>query len=172
VKSLLNVKVNFRSMHANSCIKTGVSDFVEVAKTFSRDIARPLKLEQKISTERAPEPDQETAWRYSQIYFEKTPEAVIDIVDRAAFQSRLRAQFERPGQAANEDDAAWYALRNVIYAFGCRFELGKASYSSTFIKAQVGGWAFFENAMSRHTELTFCRSGIMAVQALVAMVSP
>lgn len=120
---------------------------------------------------RAVEPDRETAFRYSQTYFERTPEAFFDVVDRVSFQTRLRAQFENSVQSANEDDAAWYALRNIVYAFGCRYELGKASYSSTFIEAQRGGWAYFENAMSRHTELTFCRSGIMAVQALAVMVS-
>jgi hypothetical protein len=151
--------------------KTGVSDFVEVAKTFNRDISRHLKLGENISSERAPEPDRETAWRYCQTYFDKTPEGAFDIVNRPSFEARLQAHFERGGeQVFNGEDAAWYALRNTVYAFGCRFELGKASYSTTFKEAQVGGWAYFENAMSRHTELIFCRSGIMAVQALVVMV--
>lgn len=150
--------------------RTGVDTFVDVAKTFSTEIARPLKLEQEISTNRVPEPGPEAAWKYCQNYFEKIPEATFEVVNRKAFQGRLRAHFESSEKQPNEDDAAWYALRNMVYAFGCRFELGKASYSSTFVESQVGGWAFFENAMSRHTELTFCRSGIMAVQALISMV--
>lgn len=148
--------------------KTGVPDFAEIARTFSREIARPLKLDQKINPERFPEPDRETAWRYVRIYFEETPESSFDLVHRSVFESHLHSHFERGNLAPNEDNAAWYALRNVVYAFGIRTELGNAS-SSNFIKSQQAGWRYFENALSRHTELTFCRTGLMAVQALATM---
>ncbi|KAL5314332.1 hypothetical protein ACEPPN_018758 [Leptodophora sp. 'Broadleaf-Isolate-01'] len=151
--------------------KSGSTDFVGIAKAFSRDTTRPLKLDGKINPERAPEPDPETAWRYVKVYFEECPEASFDVVSRSTFEARLQSHFEHSDNPAYDDSASWYAMRNIVYASGCRAELGKAtaSYCSTFQSAQVGGFRYFENALSRHTELIFCRTGLMAVQALVAM---
>ncbi|CZR52471.1 uncharacterized protein PAC_02348 [Phialocephala subalpina] len=151
--------------------KSGSIDFVGIAKTFSRETTRPLKLDRKINPQRAPEPNPETAWKYAKVYFEECPEAAFDVVFRSSFEARLRAHFEDGSNTAHDEDASWYALRNIVYASGCRAELGKATatYSSTFQSAQIGGYKYFENALSRHTELMFCRTGLMAVQALVAM---
>jgi hypothetical protein len=153
--------------------KSGSTDFVGIAKTFSHETTRPLKLDRKINSQRAPEPDPEAAWRYAKVYFEECPEATFDVISRSLFETRLRSHFENGNNGAQDEDASWYALRNIVYASGCRAELGKATatYSSAFQSAQIGGWKYFENALSRHTELMFCRTGLMAVQALVAMVS-
>jgi hypothetical protein len=150
--------------------KTGSSDFISIARSFSREVTRPLKLGRKISSERVSEPDQETAWKYARAYFEKTPEATFNIIVRSSFETRLRNFFQSGDMSGQDEDAAWYALRNTIYAFGCRSDLGKGSYANTFQEAQAGGWRYFENALSRHSELMFCRTGLMAVEALVAMV--
>lgn len=152
--------------------KTGSSDFIGIARMFSRDVTRLLKLDCKISLDRTPEPDRETAYRFTKAYFEKTLESSFDIVIRSSFEARLNIHFANDNASGQDDDAAWYALRNTVYAFGCRSELGKTSYSSTFKEAQAAGWKYFQNAMSRHTEMMYCRTGLMAVQALVIMVSP
>ncbi|TVY54622.1 putative transcriptional regulatory protein [Lachnellula cervina] len=149
--------------------KTGSSDFIGIARMFSRDVTRLLKLDCKISLDRTPEPDRETAYRYTKAYFEKTLESSFDIVIRSSFEARLNIHFANDNASGQDDDAAWYALRNTVYAFGCRSELGKTSYSSTFKEAQAAGWKYFQNAMSRHTEMMYCRTGLMAVQALVIM---
>ncbi|PVH76694.1 hypothetical protein DL98DRAFT_464707 [Cadophora sp. DSE1049] len=151
--------------------KSGSADFVGIAKAFSRDTTRPLKLDGKINSERASEPDPVTAWRYVKVYFEECPEAAFDVVSRSAFETRLHSHFEHGNTSAHDESASWYALRNIVYASGCRAELGKttAGYCSTFQRGQIGGYRYFENALSRHTELMFCKTGLMAVQALVAM---
>ena len=150
--------------------RTGSSEFSHIARTFSRATTRPLKLDQKINPERAPEPDRETARRYVKVFFEKTFDATSDIVNRITFEARLKAHFDNGIGHGQEDDHAWYALRNVIYAHGCRFELAQGGYSYHFTEAQAAGWQFFENALSKYLELCFCRSGLMAVQALLCMV--
>ncbi|TVY30806.1 putative transcriptional regulatory protein [Lachnellula hyalina] len=149
--------------------KTGSSDFIAISRTFSRDVTRQLKLDCKISLDRTPEPDRATAWRYTKAYFEKTLESAFDIVVRSSFEARLNAHFANDNASGQDEDAAWYSLRNTVYAFGCRAELGRTSYSSTFAEAQIAGWKYFQNAMSRHMELIYCRTGLMAVQALVTM---
>jgi hypothetical protein len=70
----------------------------------------------------------------------------------------------------DEEDAGWYALRNVIYAAGCRCVLGKRS-SVSFVEAQAEAFRFFQNALSVFIELTFAYTGLTAVRALTLMVS-
>ncbi|TVY34894.1 putative transcriptional regulatory protein [Lachnellula occidentalis] len=149
--------------------KTGSSDFIAIAGMFTRDVTRQLKLDCKISLDRTPEPDRETAWRYTKAYFEKTLESSFGIVVRSSFEAKLQVHFANDNASGPDDDAAWYALRNAVYAFGCRALLEKTSCSSTFMEAQTAGWKYFQNAMSRHTEMMYCRTGLMAVQALVTM---
>ena len=69
-----------------------------------------------------------------------------------------------------EDDASWFALRNTVYASGCRIVLSKQA-SVTFSEAQSQAWLYFENALSVHTELLYTPTGLTAVQALALMVS-
>lgn len=65
---------------------------------------------------------------------------------------------------------AWYALRNIIYATGCRIALGVGADSATFAEARNKAWGYFENALAIHTELIYAPSGLIAIQALMAMV--
>ena len=97
-------------------------------------------------------------------FFDKGYEASFGIVQRAWFETRLRAHFHH---AKSDEDAAWYALRNIIYASGCRIEL---SAQSTFSWASQMSWAYFENALSVHTDVVFLPSSTLGVQALVLMV--
>jgi hypothetical protein len=142
-----------------------------------------LKMSSTLSASRAPEPSPDTAWQYTkgksqrhfasasvfvnvclQAYFEETPEEAFGIVERASFEARLRAHFS----GAMPDDKAWYALRNVLWASGCRIVLSRTA--SLRIAAQTA-WPLFENALSAHTEILFTRSSMMGVQSLILMVS-
>ena len=104
----------------------------------------------------------------SPAYFEQTFESAFDIIDRASFESRLKMRLEG---VVSDDDAAWYALRNVVYAFGCRASTFKESVPETWPEAQSKAWRFFENALGVHTELVYFRSDVSAVQALLVMAS-
>jgi len=92
----------------------------------------------------------------------------MGIVHRPDFEARLRLHFA-PGTRAN-DDPGWYALRNTVYASGCRMECSKAYHSTGFEEARERGWRYFENALSVQSQLLYGKTDITAVQALVAMV--
>lgn len=71
----------------------------------------------------------------------------------------------------DNDDAEWYALRNAVFAAGCKTSLSEESSREAIETLQFMSWQYFENAMSVHTDLIYMRSGLMAIQALLAMVS-
>jgi hypothetical protein len=100
-------------------------------------------------------------------YFEGCFDAVFGVVYRPEFEARLRAHFE--GNVPRDDDPAWYALRNTVYTSGCRQFLAN-THSTTFVDAQAQAWRYFENALDVHTELLYSPTGLLAVQALAAMV--
>jgi len=100
---------------------------------------------------------------FLQAYFEDTPEEAFGIVQRPWFESRLRAHFS----GTIPDDKANYALRNVLWACGCRIVLSK---TATFREAAQASWALFENALSVHTDILFLRGSMVEVQALILMV--
>ena len=91
---------------------------------------------------------------------------MFGLVHRPAFEARLRRHFEDNFP----DDPAWYAIRHVVYASGCRILLSKDP-SKSFVEAQQEAWKYFENALAMHTELLCTPSGLPAVQALTLMVS-
>ncbi|KAJ9610300.1 hypothetical protein H2200_005077 [Cladophialophora chaetospira] len=137
-------------------------NFRDVAKGFVANASRMLKMSGTLSTLREPEPSPEVAWQYTKAYFEETPEEAFEIVDRSWFESRLRAHFS----GAMPDDKALYALRNVLWASGCRIVLSK---TASCREASRTSWALFENALSVHTEILFSRASMTGVQALVLM---
>ena len=98
-------------------------------------------------------------------FFEEALESALGIVHRPWFEVQLKNHFNG---AINDADPAWYALRNVIYAFGCRIEQCKCS---SFKEATQLAWVWFENALSVHTEVLYFRTSIVGVQALTLMVS-
>jgi hypothetical protein len=149
--------------------KTGVTAFAQMARKLTFDICRRLKLEPGLSHKREPEPKQEVAWQYVRAYFEDNPDAVFGIICRPSFEARLRAHFKQGAISTADHDPAWYALRNIVYATGCRSLLSK-QHSGGFHATQ--SWQFFQNALTVHTELLYSRTGLMAVQALAAMVAP
>jgi len=97
-------------------------------------------------------------------YFEGAHEVAFGVVHRAWFEARLRTHFE---VGSNDDDASWFALRNVIYAAGYRLELSR---TKTFREACQASWGWFENALSAHTEILHYRTSLVGVQALILMV--
>ncbi|KAJ9616191.1 hypothetical protein H2204_013986 [Knufia peltigerae] len=119
--------------------------------------------------EREPEPDAETAWAYAQAYFDyQCTETAFGVVQRPSFEVRLRSQ-SRLGQLSTADqDPSWYALRNIVYAGGCR-QLSMRRHPSRFRFDESPSWKYFNNAFSVYSELLYCRTNLLAVQALAAM---
>lgn len=97
-------------------------------------------------------------------FFEEAPVQAFGIVDRVWFESRLRAHFNN----SMPDDPSYYALRNVVWASGSRIVLSKTANS--FSEIWKTSWAWFENALSVHTEVIFLGSFMTAVQVLILMV--
>jgi len=101
-------------------------------------------------------------------YFDDSLEAVCGVVFRPEFEHRLAEHLK--GGGSSTDDAAWYALRNSVYASGCRAFFAKQS-SVTWAEAQRRSWPYLENALSVQLELMYTPTDLMAVRALAAMVS-
>lgn len=152
--------------------KTRNQRFAVTAQKVVQDLCRRLKLDtfdlQKSGL--APEPDLETAWTVVAAYFDETVEGLHTLVHRPHFETRLKAHFSQPPLPSSEqEDPAWYALRNVIYAFGWR-HLSQHASAGGFRYRDGEGWKYFLNVLSVHSQLLYCRAGQMAVEALVAMV--
>ncbi|KAL6243921.1 hypothetical protein RBB50_009355 [Rhinocladiella similis] len=146
----------------------GTDEYVEVAYNLARTWSRRLKMKRfKSLKTQYPEPDEAAAWTYVTAYFEESYDAVFGTVHRPSFESRLRAHFARPN-SIQSDDASWFALRNTVYAAGCRALLSKNN-SASFVAANTKSHQFFMNAMSVFGEMLFGRSGFTALQAIVLM---
>jgi hypothetical protein len=101
-------------------------------------------------------------------YFDHSFDASLGLVSREAFGARLRHHFARNDEV--DDDPAWYALRNTVYASGYRLSSSNMPYSNMVGEIQGQAWRYFEKALAVHTELLYGSTGLMAVQALTAMV--
>lgn len=143
--------------------------FAQLAQKFTLDVCRRMKMDSRVSTRREPEPDEETAWLYAQIYFEEDLDSFCGVISQATFEAQLRAHFRRRRSTADEEDFEWYALRNAVYASGCR-ALGVTQGHSPQTEMCSKSWRYFENALSVHTDLLYSRTSLMAVQALILMV--
>ncbi|PIB02544.1 hypothetical protein CB0940_00175 [Cercospora beticola] len=143
--------------------QTGRLDFSETASQFASDISRRLKMDADLSVARAPEPGAETAWRYTEAYFSTALDASLGVLCRPWFERQLSAHLA--GRLC-DSGPAWHALRNVVYAAGCRIELSK---SRLFKEASQQAWLYFENALAVYARLLFYKTSIMGVQALTLM---
>ncbi|KEF55737.1 uncharacterized protein A1O9_08487 [Exophiala aquamarina CBS 119918] len=144
-------------------VKLKQPDFQATANDFTQNVARMLKLEKQPTKRRKEEPGFDDALRFTKAFFEETPEAALGIVQRSCFESRLRSFYK---SSKNEDNFSWFAMRNIIFAYGCRVVSSKtASYS----EAQQESWSYFENALSVHTEILCFRTSVMGAQALTLM---
>lgn len=104
-------------------------------------------------------------------YFEHSPDVAVACLDRAVFESRLKADQGR-GQLLKKQDPAWFATCNTVYASGSRILLSKSDYSSTFTDAQTAAWQYFQNALEVLPELLSASSNLDAIRAVVLMVIP
>jgi hypothetical protein len=163
------------SFCSDACVRwvierTGVPDFAAIARRLTQDISEHLKVGEGAFSERGAEPDRNTAWKYVEAYFGESRDTVFGIVSQPMFESRLRAFFEHDLNHSSDKDRSWYALRNAVYAVGCRQLLSREK-PGPFLIGNGHGWEYFQNALSVHTELIYSRSDLMAVQALAVMVS-
>ncbi|KIV79886.1 hypothetical protein PV11_07427 [Exophiala sideris] len=138
-------------------------DFRMTANRFTQDVARRLKMEKRPTKERREAPGLEDALRFTQAYFEEAAEAALGIVRRSCFEARLRSFYL---SSKDDDDPSWYALRNIVFASGCRL---LRSRDKGYTEAHQDSWSYFENALSVHAELLYFRSSVMSVQALTMM---
>ena len=102
-------------------------------------------------------------------YFERCYDSVFDIVNRSTFEHRLRHHFRTIQSGQKDEDAAWYALRNIVYAAGCRCALANDG-SVSFLEAQWQAFSCFQNALSVFNELIFAYTGLTGVRVLTIMV--
>ena len=101
-------------------------------------------------------------------YFEESHYAVFGVVERSTFEARLQLQHSQG--SSFEDDVSWFALRNAVFASGCRIVMSKDP-TTTFAEAQAQAWRYLENSLSVHTDLLYTPTGLSAVEALALMVS-
>lgn len=120
--------------------------------------------------QREPEPSRELAWTYCQAYFDDATNSMFQFINRETFETKLAAYHNEDQTRAEQDNAAWYALRNAVFATGCRKTISEQS-NPRASKAQVQSWKYFQNALSVFAELAFDDASILNVQALTVMVS-
>ncbi|KAH8650766.1 fungal-specific transcription factor domain-containing protein [Ilyonectria robusta] len=156
-------------------LKTGVPDFDQLATRLMADVGHCFRCQSRACPLREPEPNETTAWLYTQSYFEDTSDVVLGVVSRSWFQDKLRLHFNNNNSSSSSpgpgtmDDPAWYALRNTIYAYGARQLLAKQSKPRAFSDAIELGNRYFQNALSMHSDLLFLGTSRLAVQALAVM---
>ena len=93
----------------------------------------------------------------------------MNVIHRSSFEARHNAHLDSGD--STETDVAWYALRNIVYAFGARVATNRDSPTNGWVEAQLHGWKYFQNAFSVHSDLVYSWSSVPAVQALFCMVS-
>lgn len=152
--------------------RCGMPGFAQISRAFIQEISDTIKLQQPLSSERAPEPDPETTWRYSNLFFDHCPEASFGVIRREDFERRLRYHYDKtpPAPADDDDGFEWYALLNVVLAFGARIQNGTAGSSLTFLDCTEAGARYFGNALSKLPDMLYLKIGLVAVQAIVLMV--
>jgi hypothetical protein len=138
-----------------------------MARKLTFDISQHLKVDPEVFHRREPEPEQDRAWQYVKAYFEECRDVVLGIVSRPLFESRLTKHFDSGASA--EPDCSWYALRNAVYATGCRKVMSKEQ-PGPFLVGKGHGWEYLQNALNVHSELLYSRTNFMAIQALTIMV--
>lgn len=146
-------------------------DFDQLAVALMGSVCRWFRSQGSVCLLREPEPDEATAWLYTQAYFNETSDVLLGVVSGPWFEDRLRLHFNRRPTPFASGDPAWYALRNTIYAYGARQLLAKQNKPRAFSEAIGQGNRYFQNALSVHSELIFGDTSRMTVQALVIMVS-
>lgn len=94
------------------------------------------------------------------------------MLDQDELEQRLRLHFENDMQQSPSIDKAWYALRNTVYALGCRVALSLESGPAGYAESRSQSWRYFENALAVATDLMYGRAEVTSVRALILMVLP
>ncbi|CAG9988756.1 unnamed protein product [Clonostachys byssicola] len=147
--------------------QAGMSDFLVSARRLSKTVMQGETLGQVAGPTRTPEPSYEVAMEWSNAYFDSCLDSIFGIIHRDDFEKRLRDHFQM--NPDSRSDASWYALRNTIYASGCRVFLCADSGPESFSRSRAQSWKYFENALSVHTELLYVSTDITSIQALILM---
>lgn len=92
---------------------------------------------------------------------------LFDAVHKPEFERLLRAHLA--GKMPYRD-SAWYALRNVVYATGCRIYRSQ-SPTANFAEVEREARSYFSNALSVRNELLLMKPSLRSVRAFLAMVS-
>ncbi|OQU98882.1 Fungal specific transcription factor domain-containing protein isoform 2 [Cladophialophora immunda] len=147
------------------CQKHKSNEFAEIAEEMKASWAQQSKLEHTQPMSQSAEPEPSLAWLYCSAYFERSVDNLWESVYRPDFERHLRAHLSGKVQY---DDPAWYALRNAVYAGGCRI------YRSQFPEAnpsdvQRESWSYFSNSLSVHSKLLLTKPTLRSVRALLTM---
>lgn len=94
-------------------------------------------------------------------------DSFFSVVHRTEFERRLRDHLH--GEQDSPEDNAWYAIRNTVYATGCRIFL-LTEHNWDFGEAQKVASTYFQNALTVHVQLLFAPPTLQSIQALLAMV--
>ncbi|KAI5460730.1 fungal-specific transcription factor domain-containing protein [Mariannaea sp. PMI_226] len=149
-------------------VKAKSSGFGDVARDLTADWTKHLSFSQCPIQKAGPEPDFDEAWQYATAYFEHCHDSVFGVVYRPQFENHLRRHYH--GSGTQDDDAALYAMRNAVYAVGCR--AGAAmNAAEDVMEVRRKSLQYFFNALSVYTNLIFMPTGLSAVQALIVMTS-
>ncbi|OAQ65542.2 major facilitator superfamily protein [Pochonia chlamydosporia 170] len=144
-------------------VKTKSSGFGDVARGLTADWTKHLSLSQCPIQKAGPEPDFDEAWQYA-----TGASHIFGVVYRPQFEHHLRRHYQ--GLDTQDDDAASYAMRNAVYAVGCRASAARDG-TKDFMEIRKQSLQFFLNALSVYTNLIFMPTGLGAVRALMAMTS-
>lgn len=163
--------------------RIGASDYATCATSLASMISRKLRLHEPLSQKRVPDPPENTAWLYTKgestgifvcvslilivdriAYFKESIEATYYTIDATAFEKRLRQHYTG---SHTTGDSGWYALRNMVFASGCRIEEFK---NCSWTEAQSRARVYFDNALSVEADLLHHTPRLVAIQALIAMV--
>ena len=93
-------------------------------------------------------------------------DSLFEVVHRPDFESYLR---RRTNTNYQNENPAWYALRNTVYASGCRL-YHSVGHTASFNNIHQEAWSYFSNALSVHSDLLLRTPSTLAVRALLAMV--
>ena len=162
---------SFLSIFADNAIdwvasQVGESTFMTTARRLA-NVMKSEKLGATMQPDRFPEPDYATALTWTAPFFDRSLDAVYGVVHRASFEAHLVEKYVKNSTTANEP--VWYALRNAVFAAGCRIALSSEHSPNSFTEARTLAWRYYENALSLHIYLVYCSPGLNAIRALVLM---
>ncbi|KAH8807431.1 hypothetical protein F5884DRAFT_899829 [Xylogone sp. PMI_703] len=171
--------------------QTGASSYREYAETLLADVTKLLKFN-KSTRIRAAEPDEATARKWCKAYFEEAYGTWFGIVDPEEFEEQINDHFEtfnrdrsapqtsfllqdedhhqqteHPSQQSDQENSAWYALRNAVFAAGSRVVLAKTAGYQTAHEVSCG---YLGNCLATFADLLYTQTGLMGIQALALMM--